>query len=534
MPTVPTYQGPQVQEQAIRVVPQQNIDVSSGTQALAQGFGNAAESFDRIALRDDQAAADQADAFVTTEWLKWDADARKKFRGQNVGGYEPAAQEWWKKTADAVGKDLSVRAKSLASRNLTHKQTQALGSVIQFTGQEKERHADESAAASINSTIQFGVTTGDVASAATQVRGAVAAIGARKGWTTEQVEAESLKSLSALHLAQITKLAEGDAATARAYYDANKAEIGFGQQARVEEVLKAESDNQFATKFAADQASKPLEEQIKAAGEITDPKRREKTLTQIRNNYTLVKEAQNAKEQEFSDKAWQLVGQGQRVPEAILIGMDGKARVQLQDHLRQRAEHAADRAKAGAAAKAAKTDPVTHAKLLDMARDDPDAFRRVPMVSMVDKLSASDMEQMSRIQRDLSKPDAAKDVATTTQIMSTYTGGWKAEKKSEFQSAYLDELNQFEKSKGKAATYEEKRKIGDRLILDGEVLSGSMFLPDPNKKFYQATPEERSRFAPDIASSDRKMVRAALEAEGVKNPTEAQVIERFKLAKGIK
>ena len=77
-------------------------------------------------------------------------------------------------------------------------------------------------------------------------------------------------------------------------------------------------------------------------------------------------------------------------------------------------------------------------------------------------------------------------------------------------------------------------KIGDRMVLEGEVLSGSVFLPDWNKKFYEATPEERARFAPTITSNDRKLVRNALEAEGVKNPTEAQVIERFKLAKGIK
>jgi hypothetical protein len=30
------------------------------------------------------------------------------------------------------------------------------------------------------------------------------------------------------------------------------------------------------------------------------------------------------------------------------------------------------------------------------------------------------------------------------------------------------------------------------------------------------------------------MVKSALQAEGNKNPTEAQILERFKLAKGIK
>ena len=103
-----------------------------------------------------------------------------------------------------------------------------------------------------------------------------------------------------------------------------------------------------------------------------------------------------------------------------------------------------------------------------------------------------------------------------------------------FGKAFLDETYRFKQEKGRPANYEELRKIGDRLIIDGEVLSGSMFLPDPNKKFYEATPEERKRFAPEITSNDRKLIRTALESEGIKNPTEAQVLERFKLAKGIK
>ncbi len=57
---------------------------------------------------------------------------------------------------------------------------------------------------------------------------------------------------------------------------------------------------------------------------------------------------------------------------------------------------------------------------------------------------------------------------------------------------------------------------------------------DPNKKYYEATPAERARFAPTITSDDRKLVRAALESEGVKNPTDAQIAERFKLAKGFR
>lgn len=528
MPQVPVYQ-PQVREQALQGGFQRAPDVSSDLARAGQGLQSLGVAFAREAERDSQAKADEIDAAITSEWLKWDAENRGKYRGQNVDAYRPAAEEWWKKASETYGKDLDPRTKALASNSLIRKQGTALANVTQFVGQEKERHADEAVSASITSTIQFGVTTGDVAGAAEQVRTQVAQVGARKGWTTEQVQAEQLKNLSALHLAQITKLASMDAEQASAYYQTNKAEVVAANQPRVEEILKGEGDNQFATKFAAENANLPLAEQLSKASEITDPQRRAKTLQQVKLNHAAVKEAQAEQERAASDQAWQLVGQGKRVPEAILSQMDGRNRVQLQDYLQTRAERFAKQGNA-----AVKTDPVTLAKIYDMARDNPEEFRKLPLVSLTNAVGGSDLEQIARLQRDLSKPDKEKDVATTTQLLGTYTGGWKPEKRAKFQSAAFDELARFEKEKGRPANFEEKRKVLDRLVLDGEVLSGSIFLPDPNKQYFEATAEERKRFAPTITSDDRKLIRTALEAEGIKNPTEAQVLERFKLAKGIK
>ena len=529
MPRVPTANCAQLQVQQLNPVRQQNVDVSSGARALGQGIYQVGEAIDQIALREDRARADQADAQITTEWLKWDAENRNKFRGQNTDGYEPAAQEWWSKAAETYGKDLNPRARQIASSSLMRKQGSALANVAQFVGSEKERFADDSASASITSTIQFGITTGDVAGAAEQVRGQVAAVGARKGWTTEQVQAEQLKNLSSLHLAQITKMAEQDPVKAQEYYQANKTEVMASNQPRVEEVLRREVDNQFAAKFAAENATKPLAEQLSMAGEITDPERRGKTLQQIKLNHAAVKEAEAERERAASDNAWQMVGQGKRVPESILSQMNGRERVQLQDHLQTRAERLSKQGNAPV-----KTDPATLAKIYDMARDNPNEFRKIPLVSLTNAVGGSDLEQIARLQRDMGKPDKEKDVATTTQLMGTYTGGWKPEKRAKFQSAAFDDLARFEQEKGRPASFEEKRKVLDRLIIDGEVLSGSIFLPDPNKSYFEATPEERKRFAPAINSDERKLVRGALEAEGIKNPTEAQVLERFKLAKGIK
>ena len=254
MPQVPTYGNPQVREQALQGGFQQNIDVSSSTRALGQGLMQVAETADRFVMRDAETKANAADNEIAAGWLKWDAENRRKYQGANADQYGAAAEQWWANAADTYGKDFDPLAKSMVGKTLGRRKAASLGQVSQFVETEKEKHADETAAANVNTTIQFGVTSGDVVGAAARVRELAAQVGARKGWTTEQVQAEQAKSLSALHLAQISKLAEQDPAKAQAYYDANKAEVGFTQQPRVEEILRKEVDNQFATQFAAQQA----------------------------------------------------------------------------------------------------------------------------------------------------------------------------------------------------------------------------------------------------------------------------------------
>ncbi len=527
MPKVPVYGGPQIERQVPNTTRMQTPDVSSGLQAVARGLGEVSEGFDKIALRDDQTKAFETEAQITQEWLKWDSQARQQFRGANVDGYEAAAQQWWTQSAETYGKDLNPRAKALASRGLMGKQNQALGNVLQFTSTEKERHADEAANANIASTIQFGVTSGEVASAANQVRGLVVAQGARKGWTTEQVQDATQRNLSNLHVAHLAKLAESNADDAQKYFTQNRGEINFAQQSKIEEAIKGEADNQFSRKFAADVAAKPLSEQLAEAGKITDPQRRDKALREVKLNHALVKEAQAQVESQASDNAWQMVGKGQRVPEMVLAQMNGNERVQLQDYLETRAERVASGAQV-------KTNPSDLASVYDLMRDDPAEFKKLRMVALTNHIAPNDIEQIARIQRDMLKPDREKDVATSSQLLGTYTGGWTPEKKAAFSSSFYDELDRFEKEKGRPANYKEKREIGDRLMLDGEVMSGKWYADDPNKKLYETTPDERQRFAPTISTGDRALIVKALQAEGVAQPTDEQINARFKLAKGIK
>lgn len=533
MPQVPVYSGPQVRTEALRPVWQQTPDVSSGARAIAQGLNAVAEAADRIDLRDAQAKAADVESKITDEWMKWDAskEGRAKYRGGNADGYTSAAEAWWENARKTYGKDLDPRAAALASRSLQAKKTAALSNVTAFTTAEKERHADETYAADVNTTIQFGVTSGDVASTAVQIREKAAVLGARKGWTTEQVQAEQLKNLSAMHLAQISKLAATDANAAQTYYQANKAEVASANQPRVEEVLRGEADNQFATQKAAELATKPLAEQLSEAAKITDPQRREKTLTQIRNNYALKRQAEQEVEAANSDKAWQLFAQNQKIPETVLSGMNGRERVQLQEAQRVRAERLA-------AGKTVKTDWNVYIDTREkLARGE-----NVNLRTLTEKIAPAQMEQLLDIQASAGKAGVKQDSMLTDEgrINNALVGlGIDKKKSPEVASRLTLEIDRRVREAsaakgGKDLTADEKQGIVDRVVMDKVYVDS--WGPDSEKLLALLTKEEQQNAyvrvggknvkVSSVPALDRRQIIQALKATG-QTPTEQAIVEMY-------
>ena len=531
MPQVPVYGDRQVRTEALRPVFQKTPDVSSGARALGQGLSNLGESIDRIDLRDAQAKAYDVETKITSEWLKWDGQARTHYRGERADGYLPAAEEWWKQASESYGKDLTPRARSLASQSLSRKQLAALQSVGTFTNAEKERHADDTYAADVATSIQFGVTSGDVAGTAQQIREKAAVVGARKGWTTEQVQAEAGKNLSAMHLAQITKLAEVDATQAQKYYDENKAEVAFQNQARVEQVLKGEMDNQFATQEAARLADKPLSEQLAEAAKITDPARREKTLTQIKNNHALVKQAEQERENTAADQAWQMFSQGKKIPEVILSGMAGRERAQLQEAMRARA----DRASAGTPVK---TDMATYIDVREkLARGE-----KVDLRGYTEKIGPAQMEQLLDIQSSLRSGGTKQDSMLTDEARITAAiVGLGIDKKRDPEAAVMltTEIDRRVRSAsaakgGKDLTPDEKQAIVDRVVMDKVYLDE--WGTDPEKPMALVTPEELGKAyvrvngknvrVSSVPQTDRRQIIQALQTTGLP-VTEQAVVEMY-------
>lgn len=485
MPQVPVYGGAQVRTAPLQPVQQQTIDVSSGMRVAAGALDQVAGELDKGIRRDAEIEANTVDAEITAGWLKWDADNRRKYQGQNVDEYEAEAVKWWDKARETYGGKLSPLAQRAIGQQIGRKRNQAMGSVLGYVNAEKERAADQQGEAAAATAIEFAVDTGTPTTAASQIKRIVAERGARKGWTTEQVQADQQRLLGTMHLTMIESMAERDAAGAARYYEENKGEIPATAQPKVEKILKGEADNQFAMQFAAERATKPLSEQLADAAKITDQQRREKTLLQIRNNHAMVKAAQDEREAAASDEAWQLIGKGRRVPESVLERMNGRERVQLQEHL-------IDRAKlADTGGLARKTDWPTY---ID-AREKLFAGEKVDLRLLTTKIAGPQMEQLLDIQTKVRTPKKAVEVASTEQQVGAFAKQMdlKGEKLGQFQSAAYDLFNEHLKTKGKEPTFDERQVILDNLVKEIVIKPG--WLWDTTGPAYQAPRDVRNAAA---------------------------------------
>jgi hypothetical protein len=471
MPQVPVYGDRQVRTDALRPVMQQAPDVSSGARTLAQGLGQVADVADRIDLRNAETKANEVDTQLTREWDKWENENRGKFTNQAADGYTKAVDEWWREAAKTYGSGLDGRAQAMVGKTLARRQTIALEQAGKYEFAEKEKYADSTTAASINTATVNALKTGDYAGEAQRIRDLVAAQGTRKNWSKEQRDTELNARMGVFNTAVIAQLAEKDAAAAQTYLSAaiERGEIRPDQQSRLETIIKGEADNQFATQEAARMAALPLKDQLAEAAKITDPQRREKTINQIRNNYALVREAENQAKAAAEEQAWSYFNQGKPVPEAIISQMDQSAAVpRLREAQRVRSERLSE-------GRAVKTDFNTWYEVQDkIARGE-----RVDLRGYTEKISNSDLRDLAKAQQTVAKPGELEGYFTKQQrvegAFQDITGKPAKDDPARaytFQKAVDNAIMAESTAKKRALTPAEEQDVVDRVAKDVVYVKG--------------------------------------------------------------
>ncbi len=227
-----------------------------------------------------------------------------------------------------------------------------------------------------------------------------------------------------------------------------------------------------------------------------------------------------------ADTAWGILAKTKRldaVPPDVLSKMDGKVRLALEKEAQQIASGAAT-----------KTDPNTYYDLQTMAVREPEKFQGEDLRQFFPKLDQADREHFIKMQR----PDNLPDAATLTQQLSNMHDqmGWGSgdkAKKGMFDKSVTFAIEEEQRKRGSKLSLKERQEVIDRMVIDGEVVSGKWYQAYPNKKLFEVFgTEDAKKFVPTIPDDDRKALVNRFKAKGIK-PSDEQIMQAYRRWKGL-
>lgn len=236
---------------------------------------------------------------------------------------------------------------------------------------------------------------------------------------------------------------------------------------------------------------------------------------------TIIQRAQG----EAKDQAWRsyaTTGNFNKIPATILAGMDGADLAALKRTAKADAE-------ANMKGTQVKTDPNIYWQLTQEARLNPD-FKdptKFDLRMYFDKLSPGDRNHFINLQRTIGTKNEAPEAVTTQQQISSMTKqlGLKNERAGMFASEANKALFAAQVEKGGKLNQAERQKVLDSLVLEGEVLTGSWYRPDPNMYRFEARARgDEAKFKPSFTDAQRAKARETIiNSTKNKNPTKKDV-----------
>jgi hypothetical protein len=298
----------------------------------------------------------------------------------------------------------------------------------------------------------------------------------------------------------------------------------FGRAKKALEIGTADVKEQsLAEKFWSSSGNN-IAGALKLARETLSGKEEDQVVQRLKifeNERTgIVQAAQN----EAKDKAWRSYAETNnfsKIPASILASMDGADLASLQRTAKADVE-------ARTKGTEVKTDSNIYYQLTQEAITNPD-FKdptKVDLRKYFDKLSPGDRNHFINLQRTLGTKNEAPEAVTTQQQIGAVTKqlGLKNEKAGMFESEANKALFAAQVQKGGKLNQAERQKVLDGLVLEGEVLSGSFFLPDSNMRRFEARARgDEAKFKPEFTDAQRSRATEALKRNGVSNPTRTQV-----------
>lgn len=354
------------------------------------------------------------------------------------------------------------------------------------------------------------------------IKGAVVELGRLRGLSPKQVEANLVEALSPGHTTVIASAIDGGKLDyAREYFKQVGAELTPQARLQITKALDA-GDFEARTQDAADRIYAKHGGDVAAAladvRATMSGKDEDAVVTRIKQFDAERVALRERTQKDAADRAWNIYAQTGglgKIPPSVLTAMDGKDLVALRRTARADAE-------ARAAKSEVKTDPNVYYALTVAAAQDPANFKQEDLRRYFDKLSPSDRKHFIDLQARASKPDEADDISTLEQQKRQIIDQLKLDKdKAGMFSMEADKaLRAAQATKGSKLTDVERQKVLDRLVLQGET-PGEVWGTN-TVRAYEASAQGRS-FTPTFDDNQKRKATAALQRQGIKNPTPQQV-----------
>lgn len=230
MPTIPTYDGPQVKQAPLRGGMQEAINdpaAFGGTQAKQLGeLANASAKVFQVVeaqnAREDADAVFRAETNLRAGYLQFESNAKKTRQGRSAEGVLADTDKWWAEQEKTFTEGMANdRQRALLARSASRLKLQSQAQMGAFQEQQLERSHDESWAASKAIVISNAATNpapGIVQTAIAELKTKNAYQGARKGWDSDQMTVQNIKDMTILHTSVIQQMADKDPAAAEKYF----------------------------------------------------------------------------------------------------------------------------------------------------------------------------------------------------------------------------------------------------------------------------------------------------------------------------
>lgn len=454
-------------------------------------------------------------------------------RGQNAWSVTNEAAKWWDESARKYGEALDNDVQRLAfDRMVAERRNASLDFAARHESAQRRQSLADAAKASIQG-------SRDAAAAAPhdpqiieqnrqQVERNVRAMANLEGWAPEAVQVALGEELTAFHKGVIGALVDKQPLAARDYYNTNKDQIDGTERAAIEKLLSVGGAKALAETFADEITRKGLTEAqaLELARERFGPDdpARAHAVDAVKERYTERTVARERAQRDAADQAWKIyasTGSLRRIPASVLDALDGRDLAALRKQ-----------AKADADGIDIKTNWSTYAELREYARENPEGFAKLDLRRYFGQLGRGEREGLMDIKDRIAKGEGLQVSSLSQQIDAAF-GSNDKEEKGKFAAAVYAEINAEQKRTGKNLSWEDRQKIIDRMMVEGEVASGKWYAPDRNTRLYEIRgTEDARRFTPTIPRPERDKIEAALRRAG-RPVSDAEVARLYKRKHGI-